>query len=383
MLSQQQHVQVQEALLSYPQHIYYSPAAGVAPAPYVPLASDLSSSAASQPRPASSLFAVPSLGAMPSDPSNNCCKIACPGCNACWPACDGCQSCDPCCLACCAASSACAPGGCCSPTGCCSTRCGGSVGAWSGSVALQWVAFALLLAALCMREWFANGDAVVGLWTICPNQYWNRNSCDMLDYQTLLFITDIHVYLALRAFAVLSLVALLASAVLSSIRLARHQRHAFISVRFERIVQAVGATTLVLLLIALVLCVVAVNAFHVIRYASWSLRAGGILLCIAFSLALLAIPLHAVTTLRHARVMGAAEAAAQGVADNSAPLVGAAPSASVMDVAVPPAAPSAPLTYSSSFQHPAPATVYTAQYTPHPLHTPLGYHLPAAQAPHW
>ena len=380
-MSQQQHVQVQEALLSYPQHIYYSPAAGVAPAPYVPLASDSSSSSASQPRLVSSPFAAPSDGAVPSDPSNNCCEIGCPGCSACWPACDGCQSCDPCCLACCAASRTCAPGGCCSPTGCCSTRCGGSVGAWGGSVALQWVAFALLLAGLCVRQWFRNGDAVVGLWTICPYQYWNPNSCDMLGYQTLLLITDIHVYLALRAFAVLSIVALGASAVLSSIRLALHRRQKTISVRFERAVQAVGATTLVFLLIALVLCVVAVNAFHVYRYASWSLGAGGILLCTAFSLALLAIPLHAVTTLLHTRAMRAAESAAQGVADNSAPLVGAPPPASLMDVAVPQAAPSAPLAYSSSFQHPAP--VYTAQYMPHPLHAPIGYHLPAAQAPHW
>ena len=380
----------------YPQHIYYSPAYVSPASPYFPL----SSAAAAHEQPASSVSALRSV--QPESP-DNCCDICCPGCTVCWPACGSCQSCDPSCVECCAACPGCSPGGCCSSSGCSPTRCSGWVGAWSVSLAMQWLAFTLLLSAIIVPEWFVYSGwswqvgQSIGLWRTCMYDRWSRPTCGSLSYRTLLDVSDIDLFQTLRAFAVLSLVCTVVSAVLASVRMARHQRQRAISNRFELSLLAAGALSLVCLLVALITSVRAWHGFHPPYGGSGTPAAGFALLNTALALMLLALPIHAVTLLLHKRAARAATTNGENAEKTGVPLVepshlaeGEEAAAIAVQPVVPASAPLAPSAYTSSFQHPAPH--YPAsQYLPnhslmsagYPAPVVLAQPVPPAMAPQW
>ena len=326
------HLQQQEALLSRSQLSYrLSDSLGARPAPYVPLSSLLSSQ---QPQPSVSV----SVAAAPGERVDEC----------------GCRS---------------------------------SVVLWSGSVALQWLSFILLLAAVSTPTWYApqvsrRGDEV-GLWESC----W-LGQCEVLSNQTSSGSSAAAVFQALRVFALLSLALTCASAILSSIRLSRHVRRLAISARLERVGAVVGLCSAASLLVAFTLASQACDQLNeATRYNRWTWAAGVFLLMAAFIFILLAVACYATAlTLHKSAARVPVNAWLDGSADdnNNAQLLEQPPAlaaeASVEGVEV-----SAPLGYSSAFQHPAPS--HSAQYALQPAYPPIGYHAPAvppaALAPQW
>ena len=256
---------------------------------------------------------------------------------------------------------------------------------------MQWLSFLLLLSAVASRGWFSfssgGSSYTVGLWTVCERSRWSWSTyCYPLSYRTLLDVSDLDLFQSLRAFVVMSLLFATTSAILASVRLARHQRQQPISNRMEWAIHAAGLTTLLCLLVAFI------TSFLAWRHFSLPYSYGGdgrpvegfALLMTAFALMLLAVPTHAITLLLYKRTTLSANAGS-GADKTGVPLMDAANQPGSAEGVAPPTAaaspaPFSPPAYASSFPHPAPYYV-AAQYRPHQLPMSVGYQPPTATAP--